>query len=461
MKTPTLLLASALSLFSVSSFADYSTAKYYEKQGDVEKYVSELTKIAKLGHVNAQYDLATAYLNGQGAEKDITKAYAWYLLAKDFGHPQAKDKYRELRKQVPSRREAKEAYIDLKDSFGKKLHDLRYAPISKHTNFFPERAKLLERVEPEIDGNTRSASKAWVTIGYNVNESGVVEDSRILASFPKGVIDEAALEAVKKWKFEPDVSPTGEPRRVFDLVASFTLGSENSKVKREFERALTEYKTKLVELADKGNSVAQNRYALMLEHGVLEKASENEHIDWYYKAAINGNHDAQMRLMHCFENGEGCQPDEEKAFNWLQRASESGNERAQYQLARIMLNYGSIHYDVETAAEMLKTAAHSQYLPAMIEYSRLLAFSDVAELRDAQSAIKYAELARAVDNNHPVLLSVLGSAHSELGRVQEGQVLLQQALNEANNRSWPAQNYIKLIELSEASMMADTTSDSY
>ncbi|WP_267894171.1 hypothetical protein [Pseudoalteromonas sp. T1lg24] len=40
-------------------------------------------------------------------------------------------------------------------------------------------------------------------------------------------------------------------------------------------------------------------------------------------------------------------------------------------------------------------------------------------------------------------------------------MLLQQALNEANNRSWPAQNYIKLIELSEASMMADTTSDSY
>ena len=106
-------------------------------------------------------------------------------------------------------------------------------------------------------------------------------------------------------------------------------------------------------------------------------------------------------------------------------------------------------------------AAHNQYLPAMIEYSRLLAFSDVAELRDAQNAIKYAELARAVDNQHPVLLSVLGTAHSELGRVQEGQQLLQQALNEANNRSWPAQNYIKLIELSEASMMADRTTDSY
>ena len=49
MKTPTLLLASALSLFSFNSFADYSTAKYYEKQGNVEKYVAELSKIAKLG----------------------------------------------------------------------------------------------------------------------------------------------------------------------------------------------------------------------------------------------------------------------------------------------------------------------------------------------------------------------------------------------------------------------------
>lgn len=461
MKTPTLLLASALSLFSVSSFADYSTAKYYEKQGNVEKYVAELSKIAKLGHVNAQFDLATAYLNGQGIEKDINKAYAWYLIAKDYGHPLAQEKYRSLRKEVPSRRQAKEAYIELKDVYGKELHDLRYAPIAKHTNFFPERAKLIERVEPEIDNNTRSGSKAWVTIGYNVNESGVVEDSRILASFPKGIIDELALEAINQWKFEPDISPTGEPRRIFDLVTSFTLGSDNSKVNREFQRSLDEYKEKLLALANKGNSVAQNRYALMLEHDVIEKVSDNEHIDWYYKAAINGNHDAQMRLMHCFANGEGCQPDEEKAFNWLARASESGNERAQYQLAMTMLNYSSIHYDVHTAAKMLKTAAHNQYLPAMIEYSRLLAFSDVAELRDAQSAIKYAELARAVDNNHPVLLSVLGTAHSELGRVQEGQLMLQQALNEANNRSWPAQNYIKLIELSEASMMADRTTDSY
>ena len=461
MKTPTLLLASALSLFSISSFADYSTANYYKEQGDVERSIAELSKIAKLGHVEAQYDLATAYLTGQGVEKDINQAYAWYLIAKDFGHPKAQNKYRELRKQVPSRREAKQAYLKLKDTYGKKLHDLRYAPIAKHTNFFPERAKIVQRVEPQIDNNTRSGSKAWVTIGYNVNESGLVEDSRVLASFPKGIIDDLALEAVDQWKFEPDVSPTGEPRRIFDLVASFTLGSENTKVKREFQRSLDEYKQKLLVLANKGNSVAQNRYALMLEHDVIEKASPNEHIDWYYKAAINGNHDAQMRLMHCFDNGEGCQPDEEKAFNWLQRASESGNQRAQYQLAMIMLDYGTIHYDVKTAANILQEAAHNQYLPAMIEYSRLLAFSDNAELRDAQAAIKYAQLARAMDNKHPVLLSVLGAANSELGRVQEGQALLQQALNEANNRSWPAQNYINLIELSEASMMADTTSDSY
>lgn len=461
MKTHSILLASALSLFSFSSFADYSTAKYYEKQGELEKYTQEMIKIAKLGHVDAQYELATAYLNGTGIEKDIYLANAWFLIAKDFGHAEAQKKYRELRKQLPSRREAKNIYLDLKNEYGKKLHDLRFAPISKHTNFYPERAKVVKRVSPSVDGDTRSGVRAWVTVGYNVNESGFVEDSRILASFPKGIVDDAALNAVKEWQFEPDISPTGEPRRVFDMVASFTLGSANAKVKREFTRTLDEYKTKLLALANNGNSVAQNRYALMLEHNVIEKTSENEHIDWYYKAAVNGNHDAQMRLMHCFDNGEGCQPDEDKAFHWLKKAAESGNERAQYQLAMVMQDYGTIHYDVEAAAEILKTAALKQYLPAMIEYSRLLAFSDVAELRDAQAAIKYAELARAMDNTHPVLLSVIGAANTELGRVQEGQALLRQALNEANKRSWPAQNYINLIETSDGSMMADTTSDSY
>lgn len=433
-------------IFPRLSFADYSTAKYLEQQGKIEEAVTEYTKLAKLGYMDAQFDLATAYLNGSGIDKDINQAYAWFLIAKDYGHPQAQNKHRELRKIVPSRRNAKNAYLELKKHYGKALHDKRYAPTEKHTNFFPQRAKLIERIEPELNFMTRSGEEAWVTIGYNINENGLVEDARILASIPKSIIDEPALNAVKQWKYEPNTSPTGKQRRVFDLVTSITTESNNKKFKREFKRTLNEYTAQLLALANKGNSVAQNRYAMMLEHGILEQSFNNEHIDWYYKAATNGNHDAQMRLMHCFSNGEGCQASKEKAFYWLELAAGSDNERAQYQLAMIMLDYGTIHYDVNAAANILKTAAHKQYLPAMIEYSRLLAFSDDSEIRDIQSAIKYAELARAVDNTHPVLLSVLGIAYSELGKAQAGQVFLQQALNEANKRNWPTQYYTELVE---------------
>ncbi len=454
MKKSALLFTSALSLISSSVLADYSSAQRHLEKGEHKLAVTELNKLAKSGHVKAQFQLAQAYQAGQGVEADINKAYAWYLIAKDFGHPEAQSKYKELRRMVPSRKEAKNHYRALSDEYGYKVHQASFAPVTKHTNFYPQRAKLLEGVESN-EVKLKEKFNVWATVAYNVNESGHVEDARILASFPKGVIDDKALETINQWQFEQNISPTGDARRTFDLMHTFKFKSDNNKANREFKRQMSQYTEKLKALADKGNGYAQHRYALMLEQKVIE-AQENEHIDWYYKAAVNGNHEAQLRLMHCFANGEGCQPDENKAFNWLKKAAESENERAQYQLAMTMLNYESVHYDVAKASEILKAATLKQYLPAMVAYSHLLAFSDEASIRDMQAAVKFAELARALDNTNPVLLSVLGTAYSELGKIQQGNALLQQALNEANKRNWPAQNYINLIEQPQASMMADT-----
>lgn len=455
MKKSALLFSSALSLFSASLFADYSTAKNYLNKQEYKKAFSELLVLAKSGHTESQFLVAQAYHHGQGIEADINQAYAWYLIAKDFGHPQAKAKYSELRKLVPSRREAKNHYRTLSNEFGFKTHQLKYAPVVKHTNFFPERAKLKHTKKSLAKQSIETPYSAWSTVAFNINESGIVEDARIIASFPKGLIDNEVLKLVKQWEFEQDISPTGVPRRTFDIVKTFVSHGDSSKTSREFNKTLKQYASKLKALADKGNGYAQHRYALMLENELIA-SQDNEHIDWYYQSAINGNHDSQLRLMHCFKNGEGCQPDEEKAHSWLVKAANSGNQRAQYQLALDMLNYESIYYDVAKAAEILKTTAHKQYLPAMVTYSHLLAFSDEPQVRNAQAAVKYAELARAMDNNHPVLLSVLGSAYTELGRIQQGQTFLQQAVHEATNRNWPAQNYINLIEQPQSSMMADT-----
>ena len=451
------LLLTTLSLCSVSVFADFSSANKDLQNNNFAAAAKEFTKLAQRGHVNAQFELAQLYEKGLGVEQDIITAYAWYLIAVDFKHPEAKEKYRSLRRSIPSRKKGKQAYLALKNKYGSQKHKSLYQPDLKRTHFYPERAKLVKRVEPQYPTDLAELNSAWVSISFNVNESGHVEDARVLASFPKGALDEYALNAVNQWQYEPQVKRNGEPDRVHDLIKTFKTRSSSSKNHKQYKKQLEQYTEKLKALADNGNSYAQARYALMMEQEVIESA-KSEHINWYYKAAINGNYDAQLRLVHCFENGEGCQPSEDKAFAWLVKASESENARAQFQLATTYLNFESVHYDLNKAAELLKLATLNEYFPAMVEYSRLLAFSDESNIRDITAAIKYAELARSLDSTNPTLLSVLGAAYTEMGRVQEGDELLRQAYDEAKKRNWPTENYLDLIEGGEAAMMASGAS---
>ncbi|MDP5215298.1 TonB family protein [Pseudoalteromonas tunicata] len=454
MKYAALGLISALSLCSTSVFADFDSAKRHLKEKNYGEAATELTKLAQVGHVEAQFQLASLYEQGLGVTQDLTTAYAWYLVAKDFDHPDASDKYRVLREAIPSRKEGKDRYRELSNLYGKKQHEADFAPVLKQSNFYPERAKLLTQVEPDYTKSTVSIQSAWATVAYNINESGQVEDARVLASFPKNVIDDAVIEAISQWTFKPAVKRNGDPDRVNDLMHTFKTKSTSSSNHRKYEKQLDEYTQKLKELADSGNNYAQVRYAMMLEHSIIESPTD-KYVDWYYKAAMNGNNDAQLRLVHCFENGEGCQPNEDKAFNWLEKASQSDNYRAQFQLAKTLLDYQSVHFNPKRAVGILKEATHNQYLPAMTEYARLLAFSDNPEIRDIQAAIKYAELARSLDPTNPVLLSVLGASYTELGRVEQGEELLQQAFEEAQNRNWPTRSYLNLIEGGAAAMMAN------
>ncbi|PAJ73057.1 energy transducer TonB [Pseudoalteromonas sp. NBT06-2] len=457
MKSNIRLLLITLSLCSTRILADFSSANKDLQNNNFAAAAKEFTKLAQRGHSNAQFELAQLYEQGLGVEKNITTAYAWYLIAVDFKHPEAKEKYRSLRRNIPSRKEGKNAYLLLKNKYGNQKHKLLYEPDLKRTQFYPERAKLIKKVEPQYPPSLVALNSAWVSISYNVDESGHVEDARVLASFPKGALDEYALEAVNQWQYKPQVKRNGEPNRVHDLIITFKNKSNKSKNHKQYKKQLAQYTNKLKALAIKGNSYAQARYALMLEQEVIE-STNGEHINWYYKAAINGNYDAQLRLVHCFENGEGCQPSRDKAFAWLVRASETQNARAQFQLAITYLNYESIHYDVTKAAALLKLATLHEYFPAMVEYSKLLAFSDESGIRDISSAIKYAELARSLDATNPTLLSVLGAAYSEMGRIQQGDELIRQAYDEAKKRNWPTENYLNLMEGGEAAMMASGAS---
>lgn len=70
-------------------------ARTYSSEGNEEKAFECYMKAAELGYAEAYYNVANAYLNGQGIERDYDKAFEWFKKASDSGDTYAKLKLAE------------------------------------------------------------------------------------------------------------------------------------------------------------------------------------------------------------------------------------------------------------------------------------------------------------------------------------------------------------------------------
>lgn len=84
---------------------------------------------------------------------------------------------------------------------------------------------LLESGRMVYPSESREAKvEGSVLVSYDVNEEGLVSDVRVLSSSPTGVFDQAAIEFVRTWRFQPQ-KRSGIPEAVEDVQSriSFTL----------------------------------------------------------------------------------------------------------------------------------------------------------------------------------------------------------------------------------------------
>jgi periplasmic protein TonB len=64
----------------------------------------------------------------------------------------------------------------------------------------------LVRIEPEYPMRARQRGiEGWVALEFTVTPTGAVRDPRVVRSHPGSVFDAAALQAVRKWKYNPKV----------------------------------------------------------------------------------------------------------------------------------------------------------------------------------------------------------------------------------------------------------------
>lgn len=77
----------------------------------------------------------------------------------------------------------------------------RIARLSNNYEFY----KLVKRVAPEFPRRAlRGGSEGYVIIEYKINPKGEVFDAVVIESTPGKIFDDAALDAINKWKYKAD-----------------------------------------------------------------------------------------------------------------------------------------------------------------------------------------------------------------------------------------------------------------
>ena len=90
----------------------------------------------------------------------------------------------------------------------------------------PRPLQLLAGADPAYPAAARAAGiEGQVQVAYDVTAAGRVENAVVLTAEPAGVFEEAALAAVRSWRFRPAIErgvPVAAPGRV--SVLRFRLG---------------------------------------------------------------------------------------------------------------------------------------------------------------------------------------------------------------------------------------------
>ncbi len=69
--------------------------------------------------------------------------------------------------------------------------------------------------------------EGYVSVRYDVDVDGRVQNARVAESSPPGVFDESAVQAVSRWRFKPP-ERHGEPQPVTGLVSRLQFTLEGS-----------------------------------------------------------------------------------------------------------------------------------------------------------------------------------------------------------------------------------------
>ncbi len=452
------LLISVSLCLSLPLKADLLSATTAYNKGNYQQAFDEFKRLAKLGNKDALYNIGVMYLFGQGREKDLTNAHAWFSLAAEFGLDDARSAARLIEQKITSVQEKNLLKLKL-DQLKPEYSFAQYSN-SLHPSFNEHQYQQTTSLPPQriykVDAQypTQAYKKGiegWVWLEFDVDESGAVKDVDIIDAYPDKTFNRAIYNAVRRWRYEPyKISGKAHKYGSRSLLYHFTTfkgkryQASFSKQKKSYQKKINQ----LIEAAEQGNAIIQyyianwlvadehNATRLLRSHWQQNTAGS----DLLLASAINGYPNSQYRLGTNLLRGEYTETDRKKGTNWVLKAAQSGFPYAQYRLARELLDKQHINFNATKAKRWLITAAEQNHFRAIRDLIAL-------ELKEQnyQSVKNYLQQGLKIDDEHPDLLLSQAKLLKHQGQHKKAKSHLLKAIKVAEDRKWYRQYLINYL----------------
>lgn len=346
-------------LFSLPAHADQlQDGKAASTRGDYPTAFKLLGPLADQGNAEAQLDLGMMYLDGQGAERNPTEAYAWIRKAAEQDNMAAQGVIGQA--YVNGADGIKQDYAEgyfwllLSTRDGARLSDSYYAGKAAAYLTAEQKAVADKRAEAWIKDHLPKLPKAppgkSASVGraddYTQESFCKLMQSAAAMSNAKGPVWVNILTRVdkvvvncstkivdfqKSVRVNPDGLQVGWKQEMQDTWNKDYCGT-NAEIGAAFADGWQINQTATFPNGEQFQVKAKCSY----QSGGLGIPVDNaEAVRQFYIAAEHGNSDAQYHLGYSYEWGKGVQQDYEQAIIWYQKAADQGNTDAEIGLGRL------------------------------------------------------------------------------------------------------------------------------
>lgn len=286
---------------------------------------------AETGHAEAQFLLATCYVDERGVEKDLEKALALYTLAAEQGHAQAQ--------------------FNLAWSY----------QYSKGT--------------PQ---NLEKAAYWYQKAAENGHHSAQFKMAVFCTDALGGI--ERNYEQAIQWYLQ--AAPAGHQQAQFNLAWCYTRGQGTQK---DTAQAIYWY----TKAAEQGHVSAQHNLAQLYYYNETPTdQTYKEAFRWFLAAAEQGHAKSQFMTAVCYTDAHGTPRDYSAAIDWYMKAAEQGHAQAQFNLAWCYEQAQGVERNLQAAVYRYQQAAENDH--KLAPYYLGMCY---VELEDHENAIHWLKIA--------------------------------------------------------------------